>query len=846
MDGSGAEAVAWCQRVVSIANSIEIGTGRTINQQQSFIRVTIYFGLFATIVAGLVGLGKQSWNLPVLVGFCFVLSLVYTDILGWFSLHKWVVYVAMISGAGIAIADFLGNSDSNKIIEVGNLLVYVQLPLMFQKKSKRVFEQWGVFLLLELVVGALVNDNVLYGILMLPMLAIGCAAMMALAQFTSYLRHSESISESTAIWAKVLHWLGKEQLVTKQSSGVRLSAVESPSLTRTKYTNYYSPSRWSSGVLPFAFSVLVFSVAYFYSLPRLNLGSYDGNVNGSARVGFNEQISLRMVGELLNNETPLFRMSMRDERKQTPYRPELPPYIRATVSHRYIDGPRRGSWQPGEPGLLRDTRIMRDPPMSVQMDESFVRERDAVTVQIIEKGSLGEVVPTIAPFSQHRTKLGFSVVKRDWRMLDTRESVQLKNEKRRFSYTTYAFKKGIESPLLPDLLDCLVEEERKGARMDYRKSELLEFPESLKAIIPVRDEILTKCPSNEDDKFARAVFIEDYLANGSDFTYTLKLTPQIDRNLDPIADFLINKRKGHCQFFASALAMILRSMDIPTRLVVGFRPSEYNDVGDYFLVQQSHAHVWVEAYFTAEELRTHSIPVPSCVKEGAWLRLDATPPGDGSNAGGTFKSNSAQTLGMMQEYWSEMILNMDKSKQSTIFSLFSESSDGTYSEAWLALKSRYEQARNSGFVKVLSSPSRWFSWQVAVGIIVLGCLLVALHRVLLWLFPTWIPRIRIRVPFTQKPLSSVDFYNKAVRLLNRVGIERASYQTQREFFHAASNILSRQSIQLDAELFSKLFYERRFGGLASLSESDQSRINQALQSLESDLAKRKSLRNTTS
>ena len=134
-----------------------------MNQQHSFLRVTIYFGLFATIAAGLIGLGKESWNLPVLVGFCSIVSIVYTDVLGWFSLHRWLVYVAMVAGAGIATADFLRDNSANQIVEVGNLLVYVQLPLMFQKKSKRVFEQWGVFLLLELVVGALVNNNVLYG-----------------------------------------------------------------------------------------------------------------------------------------------------------------------------------------------------------------------------------------------------------------------------------------------------------------------------------------------------------------------------------------------------------------------------------------------------------------------------------------------------------------------------------------------------------------------------------------------------------------------------------------------------------------------------------------------------------
>jgi hypothetical protein len=202
-----------------------------MNQQPSFIRVAIYFGLFATFAAGLIGLGKQSWNLPLLVGFCAILSIVYTDILGWFSLNRWVVYLAMMAGAGIAIIDFFGDATKNQIMEVGNLLVYVQLPLMFQKKSKRVFEQWGVFLLLEMVVGALVNNNVLYGLLMLPVLAIGCAAMMALAQLASHLRHSESISESTTIWARLLHWLGKEQLVTNLNSGVRLTAVASPELS---------------------------------------------------------------------------------------------------------------------------------------------------------------------------------------------------------------------------------------------------------------------------------------------------------------------------------------------------------------------------------------------------------------------------------------------------------------------------------------------------------------------------------------------------------------------------------------------------------------------------------------
>ncbi len=815
-----------------------------MNQQHSFFRVTIYFGLFATIAAGLLGLGKQSWNLPVLVGFCSILSIAYTDLLGWFSLNRWVVYVAMITGAVIAIVDFLGDSSSNQIIEVGNLLVYVQLPLMFQKKSKRVFEQWGVFLLLELVVGALVNNNILYGLLMLPILSIGCAAMLALAQFASQLRHNESISELTTLWARLLHWLGKEQLVTKLNSGVTLCAVESPELDRAWHKSVFAPSRWSRGIIPLSFSVLLFSIAYFYSLPRLNTGSYDGNMNGPASVGFNERVALRSVGNLREDETPVFRMSMRDNRKQTNYRPELPPYIRATVSHKYFDGPRMGMWQPGEAGLLRDMRIMRDPPMHAQMNEALVNENDSVTVSMIEKGSLGEVVPTIAPFSQNRTNNGFSAVRRDWRMLDTRESVQTKNQKRRYSYSTYAFKNGVESPLLPELKDCLRDEEENphGTQFStYRKDELLEFPESLHDILPFRDRILTAGKAIDADRFAKAVCLEEFFASGREFQYTLSLTGPTDRKLDPIVDFLLNKRKGHCQYFASALAMLLRSLDIPARLVVGFRPGDYNEVGEYFLVQQRHAHVWVEAYFSVEELNAHSFPVPSYIKRGAWMRLDATPPGDGSNAGGALRTPNRQTFEMMEEFWSEMIINMDQSKQSTIFSLFGESSDSSYSEVWLSLKNSVDRIRNNQVFEFLLSPGRWFSWQVAFGITILGSFTVVVYRFLLWRFPNITPRIRFRSSRAESKLSSVDFYNRAVRLLSRMGIHRGSNQTQQEFFQFASEKLGEQSIDLDGKLLSRLFYERRFGGVIQLNDSDQALVNSALCSLEADTFKSKKL-----
>ncbi|MCE2811387.1 MAG: hypothetical protein LW850_13435, partial [Planctomycetaceae bacterium] len=131
-------------------------------QQKNFQRLAFCFVLFSAIASLLVGLGQESWYLPILVCTCAITAFYCTDKLGLIHLPRYVVYTGMIAGAALAGYEYATQMRSNQLLWVGNLLVYVQIPLYFQKKEKRVFEQWGVFLLLELVVAALVNDNVLY------------------------------------------------------------------------------------------------------------------------------------------------------------------------------------------------------------------------------------------------------------------------------------------------------------------------------------------------------------------------------------------------------------------------------------------------------------------------------------------------------------------------------------------------------------------------------------------------------------------------------------------------------------------------------------------------------------
>jgi hypothetical protein len=102
-----------------------------------------------------------------------------------------------------------------------------------------------------------------------------------------------------------------------------------------------------------------------------------------------------------------------------------------------------------------------------------------------------------------------------------------------------------------------------------------------------------------------ATRLRDFLSR--EYAYTLDLRRVSDEA--PLDEFLFVRRAGHCEYFAAALAVMLRSLGIPARVVNGFQRGEWNPYGRYFLVRLRDAHSWVEAY----------------VGGPAWLTLDPTP-----------------------------------------------------------------------------------------------------------------------------------------------------------------------------------------------------------------------------
>jgi len=95
----------------------------------------------------------------------------------------------------------------------------------------------------------------------------------------------------------------------------------------------------------------------------------------------------------------------------------------------------------------------------------------------------------------------------------------------------------------------------------------------------------------------------------SGYRYSLSFERRLP--VDPIEEFLFHQKEGHCEYFATALALLARAQGIPTRVVGGYRVSEYNDAGNYHIVRQRNAHTWVEAW----------------VEGRGWVTVDPTPPG---------------------------------------------------------------------------------------------------------------------------------------------------------------------------------------------------------------------------
>ncbi len=180
------------------------------------------------------------------------------------------------------------------------------------------------------------------------------------------------------------------------------------------------------------------------------------------------------------------------------------------------------------------------------------------------------------------------------------------------------------------------------------REELLQLPE-IDPRIPRLAREMTRGGLNEMD---RARMLEHRLR--SDYGYTLELLPSAVP--DPLANFLFERKKGHCEYFASAMAVMLRSLGIPARVVTGFQSGIYNPMTRLQVVRASDAHSWVEAW----------------IPGNGWTTFDPTP-ADPSAAAAGLSARLALFFDAAEQFWQDWVVSYDLDRQIVLAARMDES-----------------------------------------------------------------------------------------------------------------------------------------------------------------------------
>ena len=270
---------------------------------------------------------------------------------------------------------------------------------------------------------------------------------------------------------------------------------------------------------------------------------------------------------------------------------------------------------------------------------------------------------------------------------------------------------------------------------------------------------------------------------------------------DPLADFLFNVKTGHCEYFSTAMAVMLRTHGIASRVVNGFLPGEYNEAAGAYTVRQSDAHSWVEVYFP--ETRS-------------WVTFDPTPA-----AGRTepVRTGLAGQLGKYAEalelIWFQYVVGYDRQEQRSLAtSLHNHLFDyGSFISKTIATLNKAFPANAK--TAVLGS----------LVLLLVVTLVIIARRIRLF---GWKRALRLAPDQTKPDISTVAFYERLMALLAQRGMERAPYLTPLEF---ASSLESQQALRITRA------YNRVRFGRQQLSAAELRDVEQTLSELEGAEAK---------
>ncbi len=269
---------------------------------------------------------------------------------------------------------------------------------------------------------------------------------------------------------------------------------------------------------------------------------------------------------------------------------------------------------------------------------------------------------------------------------------------------------------------------------------------------------------------------------------------------DPLHHFLFVSKRGHCEFYSTAMVMMLRTLGVPSRNVTGFVGGTYNRFGEFYTVRQGDAHSWVEAY----------------LPNRGWTRFDPTPPANAqpqSDVSGAI-AFARDMLEAAAQRWSEHVVGYDLETQLSFVRAFREQWQSIAPEGGSNTRTRVRRGR------------------------VLLTLGIFVAMVVLF----WVLRRRRRPPGTDgsepridpKALRPIELYRRLEAALGARGVPRPP--TTPPLLHARALVGAGHPTGPEALALTEFYLRARFGGepLSRDEENDFVRRAKALRSERSD------------
>ena len=278
----------------------------------------------------------------------------------------------------------------------------------------------------------------------------------------------------------------------------------------------------------------------------------------------------------------------------------------------------------------------------------------------------------------------------------------------------------------------------------------------------------------------KAEAIERFLA--ANYAYTTELPGEVD---DPLEKFLFETKRGHCEMFAAAMTVMLRSLDVPARMVGGYLGGQWNEFLGKYIVRQGNAHAWVEVYFPVAggERREGE-------ESGRWIQFDPTP---------IVADREEEERGLvafllrMADYvcikWEDDVVHYGRDQQAGLARYLTYMA--VHASEWMQ---RSEGPEVSGLTAALRWTVRWVAPLLLIGAIMF-CAGKLLRRVL-------------RFGANKASRSATRFYRDLLKLLRRRGHNRMPWQTPLEF---SRDVVAREGPQwAGVDAITRIFCEVRY------------------------------------